>query len=121
VCNLTAAQNAKRDFDECKGGAERAEEEVKNLKNEWRGFRAVPAGGGSRISGFSEHRTCLVTCRRMKGLTLVGEWLRLGRILSGSAWAVFPGPYSRIVDSLIWWFGEAVNIESENRSHESDT
>ena len=80
VCNLTAAQNAERDLDECKGGAERAEEDVKNLKNEWRGFKAVLAGGGSQISGFSEHRTCLVTCRRMKGLTLVGEWLRLGRI-----------------------------------------
>ena len=80
VCNLTAAQNAKRDLDECKGGAERAEEDVKNLKNEWRGFKAVLAGGWSQISGFSEHRTCLVTCRRMKGLTLVGEWLRLGRI-----------------------------------------
>jgi hypothetical protein len=44
VCNLTAAQNAKRDLDECKDGAERAEEDVKNLKNEWRGFKAVLAG-----------------------------------------------------------------------------
>jgi hypothetical protein len=36
VCNLTAAQNAKRDLDECKDGAERAEEDAKNLKNEAR-------------------------------------------------------------------------------------
>jgi hypothetical protein len=77
LCNLKAAQNAKRDLDECKGGAERAEEDVKNLKNEWRGFKAVLAGGWSQISGFSEHRTRHVTCSRMKGLTLVGEWLRL--------------------------------------------
>ncbi len=77
VCNPTDAQNAKRDLDECKGGAERAERDVKNLKNEWRGFKAVLAGGWSQISGFSKHRTRHVTCSRMKGLTLVGEWLRL--------------------------------------------
>jgi predicted translin family RNA/ssDNA-binding protein len=44
VCDLTDAANAKRDLDECKGRAERAEEDVKNLKNEWRGFKAVLAG-----------------------------------------------------------------------------
>src|SRR5271154_5623310 len=31
----------------------------------------------SQVSGFSEHRTCDVTCSRMKGLTSVGEWLSL--------------------------------------------
>ena len=31
----------------------------------------------SEGSGFSEYRTCHVTCSRMKGLTSVGEWLSL--------------------------------------------
>src|ERR1700722_18069629 len=44
------------------------------------GSRTVLAGGWSQwsqVSGFSEHRTCDVTCSRMKGLTSVGEWLSL--------------------------------------------
>src|SRR5208337_3149206 len=42
--------------------------------------RTVLAGGWSQcsqISGFSQHRTCHVTCSRIKGPTLVGEWLSL--------------------------------------------
>ncbi len=31
----------------------------------------------SQLSGVSEHRTCHITCSRIKGLTLVGEWLSL--------------------------------------------
>jgi hypothetical protein len=31
----------------------------------------------SPLSGISRRRTCHVTCSRMKGLTIVGEWLSL--------------------------------------------
>jgi hypothetical protein len=47
---------------------------------EWRGFkdyshrRIVPMVPSFRIF---ERRTCHVTCSRMKGLTIVGEWLSL--------------------------------------------
>jgi len=48
--------------------------------SEWRGFKGCShktKSQWSQVSGFSEHRTCDVTCSRMKGLTLVGEWLSL--------------------------------------------
>ena len=40
-------------------------------------FSQEDGPNGPQVSGFFAHRTCDVTCSRMKGLTLVGEWLSL--------------------------------------------
>jgi hypothetical protein len=91
VCDLTDAANAKRNLDECKGRAERAEEDVKNLKNA-NFCNLTDAQNAKTGSGRAGANKCRINRERMllavlaaifvihllaprTGLLLFGPWL----------------------------------------------